>query len=148
VIHTTKQFLEASDLLLRCRDNPVDASAQFQWPRFELFNWVKEYFDVIAAGNSKPALRVVDAVGTRIDVSFARLAQRSSQVANFLMAQGLLPGDRMLLMLANCVPTRETTLAAIRLGAPGWAKHAWSCVFAPSNAEVAARPSNSALFLS
>jgi acetyl-CoA synthetase len=116
-MHTTKQFLEARDLLLRCRDNLADASAQFQWPRFELFNWVQDYFDVIAAGNSKPALRLVDDVGTCIDVSFARLAQRSSQVANFLTAKGLRPGDRMLLMLANCVPLWETTLAAIRLGA-------------------------------
>ena len=50
-------------------------------------------------------------------LSFAELARRSTQVANFLAGHGLRAGDRVLLMLPNVVPLWETMLAAIRLGA-------------------------------
>ena len=36
------------------------AYREFQWPAFDEFNWVLDYFEVIACGNDRPALRVVD----------------------------------------------------------------------------------------
>jgi acetyl-CoA synthetase len=50
-------------------------------------------------------------------LSFAQLSRRASQVANFFKAQGVGPGDRILIMLGNVVPLWETMLAAIKLGA-------------------------------
>jgi acetyl-CoA synthetase len=111
------RFLAARDQLLQWRDEPARAAQEFRWPAFEHFNWVGDYFDVIAAGNHNPALRVVCGDGTEESLTFAQLSRRSRQVADFLAAQGVGPGDRILLMLANVVPLWETMLAAIRLGA-------------------------------
>lgn len=110
------RFIAARDVLLRHRENLGAAGAAFQWPRFEEFNWARDYFDVMAADNHNPGLRVVSVSGEEETLTFAQLAQRSSQVANFLAAQGVRPGDRMLLMLGNVVPLWETLLAAIKLG--------------------------------
>ena len=113
----TRKFIEARDQLLRLREDLSLAQREFRWPSFETFNWVRDYFDVIAAGNERPALRVVDDAGGDETLSFAQLSRRASQVANFLKAQEVVPGDRILIMLGNVVPLWETTLAAIKLGA-------------------------------
>jgi acetyl-CoA synthetase len=111
------QLIAARDLLLRLREDLTAAGREFQWPRFEEFNWALDYFDVIAEDNHNAALRVVSGAGAEESLTFAQLARRSSQVANFLAAQGVGRGDRILIMLANVVPLWETMLAAIKLGA-------------------------------
>ena len=116
-VETTAQFLEARDHLLRLREDLGIAQRDFRWPELERFNWVGDYFDVVAAGNHGPALRLVDDAGADLTVSFMQLAERSAQVADFLAAQGLGRGDRLLLMLPNCIALWESVLAAIRLGA-------------------------------
>ena len=113
----TDRFIAARDELLQWRDEPMRAMREFRWPSFEQFNWVHDYFDVIARDNHEPALRVVTGTGAEQSLTFAQLARRSAQVANFLAAQGVGRGDRILLMLANVVPLWEMMLAAIRLGA-------------------------------
>jgi acetyl-CoA synthetase len=112
-----ERFRAARDLLLRLRDDLAAAGREFQWPRFEEFNWVRDYFDVLSHDNHDLALRVVGTGDTEDCLTFAQLARRASQVANFLVSQGVRPGDRILLMLANVVPLWEATLAAIKLGA-------------------------------
>ena len=114
---TSRRFVELRDLLLRFRDDWAGAQREFRWPIFEQFNWARDYFDVIAAGNETTALRVVDDAGGDRSLSFSEMARRSAQVASFLDSHGLQRGDRLLLMLPNSVPLWETTLAAIRLGA-------------------------------
>jgi acetyl-CoA synthetase len=113
----SERLIAARDLLLRLREDVTAAGREFQWPRFENFNWAHDYFDVIAQDNHNAALRVVSSGGAEESLTFAQLARRSSQVANFLAAQGVGPGDRILIMLANVVPLWETMLAAIKLGA-------------------------------
>ncbi len=113
----TRQFIEARDQLLRLREDLSTAQREFRWPVFDNFNWVRDYFDVIASGNDRPALRVIDDAGGDETLSFAQLSQRASQVANFLKIQGVGPGDRILIMLGNVVPLWESMLAAIKLGA-------------------------------
>jgi acetyl-CoA synthetase len=110
-------FTRAREQLLRLRDDPAGAQRDFRWPALETFNWATDHFDPLAAGNAAPALRVVSDTLPEQTLSFAQLARRSSQVAGFLSAQGVRPGDRLLLMLGNVVPLWETILAAIRLGA-------------------------------
>lgn len=116
-MHITGQFLQARDLLLRSREDWVSAQREFRWPRFSDFNWVRDYFDVIAVENPAPALRVVNDSGYDESVSFRDMARRSAQVAGFLASHGIGQGDRILIMLPNCVALWETLLAAIRLGA-------------------------------
>src|SRR6185437_11786854 len=113
----SNRFIELRDALLQTRADLAAAQQGFRWPEFGEFNWVRDYFEVIAAGNAAPALRLVDDAGTDQELSFAELARRAAQLANFLAGHGLQAGDRVLLMLPNCVPLWETMLAAIRLGA-------------------------------
>jgi acetyl-CoA synthetase len=113
----TERFIAARDQLLSLRGDPRSAQRAFRWPRFEHFNWVRDYFDVIAQDNENPALRVVGGAGADHCLTFAQLARRASQVANFLVDHGVGPGDRILLMLGNVVPLWEVMLAAIKLGA-------------------------------
>src|SRR6185312_13283616 len=103
----TERFIAARDQLLRLRGDPVGAQREFRWPRFEHFNWARDYFDVIARNNHRQALRVVGGAGSEHSLTFAQLSHRSTQVANFLAARGVGPGDRVLLMLGNVVPLWE-----------------------------------------
>jgi acetyl-CoA synthetase len=111
----TRLFREARDVLLRA-DGYAAARAAFRWPALTEFNWALDWFDVIAAGNDTPALTVVEADGTARTLTFAQLAVRSNQVANWLRARGARRGDRLILMLGNTIELWETMLAAIKLG--------------------------------
>lgn len=110
-------FRQARELLLRLRDDPDAATAQFRWPRMSEFNWALDHFDVLARGNDAPALWIVDADGSETRFSFAELSARSSQVANFLRTHGVRRGDRVLMILGNEPALWETMLAAMKLGA-------------------------------
>ncbi|HVQ90974.1 MAG TPA: AMP-binding protein [Mycobacteriales bacterium] len=112
----TGTFRAARDLLLACRDDPDRADAEFRWPRFDSFNWALDWFDAVAAGNDGPALRVVSAGGWQ-QRSFAQLARRSDQVANWLRARGVRRGDPVLVALPNRVELWEALLALMKLGA-------------------------------
>jgi acetyl-CoA synthetase len=116
-MNNSRRFLDLRDQLLQLRTDSQTALREFHWPEFERFNWARDYFDVIAAGNEATALRLVDDAGTDQSLSFAALARRSQQLAAFLAAHGLAPGGRVLLMLPNCIALWETMLALIRMGA-------------------------------
>jgi len=111
------RFIALRDQLLRTREDWQAAQGEFRWPAFDRFNWVADYFDVIAAGNDTTALRLVDDAGGDESLSFADIAQRGAEVAAFLASHGVGHGDRMLVMLPSCVALWEVMLAAIRLGA-------------------------------
>ena len=110
-------FLEARDFLLRHREDYDAACRGFRWPRLDRFNWALDYFDVLAAGNTRAALLDRRRGRRRAKLSFAELSERSDRVANRLRALGVKRGDRILLMLGNVVPLWETMLAAMKLGA-------------------------------
>ncbi|HEY1872875.1 MAG TPA: AMP-binding protein [Steroidobacteraceae bacterium] len=113
----SRRFIALRDELLRTREDYEGARREFRWPVFEQFNWVRDYFEVIAAANDATALRMVDDAGGDRAVSFAAMAERAAQVAAFLATRGIGRGDRILVMLPNCVALWEVMLAAIRLGA-------------------------------
>jgi acetyl-CoA synthetase len=110
-------FLHARDFLLAHRTDYELAYRHFNWPRLDKFNWALDYFDVMAAGNTRPALWVVNETGREVRLSFAEMSEQSSRVAQFLRGLGVRRGDRILLMLGNEVPLWETLLAAFKLGA-------------------------------
>ncbi len=109
-------FIAARDLLLQHRTDLAAATAAFRWPRLDRFNWALDYFDPMAAGNDRTALRLI---GPDSDdsVSFEHLRLRSNQVANLLRRMGVGRGDRILLLLGNVIPLWETMLAAMKLRA-------------------------------
>jgi acetyl-CoA synthetase len=114
---STEAFMAARKQLLTLRQDLAAACEKFRWPALERFNWVGDYFEPLARDNGRAALRVVDDAGGDRVLSFGALAQRSAQVAAFLASHGVARGDRLLVMLPNCVALWETMLAAIRMGA-------------------------------
>jgi acetyl-CoA synthetase len=110
-------FRTARDLLLRHRDDYATARREFSWPALGEFNWALDWFDVIAAEHpDRLALRIVADGDAAAQLSYAELAARSSQVANWLSDLGARRGDRLLLMLGNIAPLWEVILAAMKLG--------------------------------
>ncbi|MEV7133182.1 AMP-binding protein [Arthrobacter sp. NPDC093128] len=115
----TDDFRAARDRLLALRENYGQARSEFQWPRFDEFNFALDWFDQIAADpgkGAKPALVIVEQDGSATRRTFAELAERSNRVANWLRSQGVRRGDRMIIMLGNQVELWELMLAGIKLG--------------------------------
>lgn len=115
----TDDFRAARDRLLALREDYGQARDEFQWPRFEEFNFALDWFDQIAADpakGTKPALVIVEQDGSATRRSFGELSERSSQVAGWLRSQGVRRGDRMIIMLGNQVELWELMLAGIKLG--------------------------------
>jgi acetyl-CoA synthetase len=113
----TARFLEARDFLLAHREDYDFAWRHFHWPQLDEFNWALDYFDHVAAGNSRPALEIVAADGSETTLRYSDLFLRSNQVACYLRRMGVRRGHRILLMLGNEVSLWETMLAAFKLGA-------------------------------
>src|SRR5262245_48379468 len=108
-------FLAERDRILALRTDLDAARAQFRWPELDPFNWALDYFDTLPA--DQLALWLVNGDGSDDRATFGELEQRSNRVANYLRAAGVGRGYRILLVLPNCVPLWETTLAAMKLGA-------------------------------
>ncbi|QFU89768.1 AMP-binding protein [Amycolatopsis sp. YIM 10] len=111
------RYRASRDQLFALGDRP-DAEAEFDWPTFDgPFNWAHDWFDVIARGNERTALHIVEENGDQARYSFDELARRSDQVANWLAARGIGRGDSVLVMLGNQVELWESMLAVMKLGA-------------------------------
>ncbi|MFF9103008.1 isobutyrate:CoA ligase IbuL [Streptomyces rubrogriseus] len=113
----TELFRTARDFLLEHREDYTAAYEGFRWPRPGNFNWALDWFDVIAEGNGRTALHIVEEDGREVRVSFAEMSARSNRVANRLREWGVGPEDRILVMLGNQAELWETALAAMKLRA-------------------------------
>ena len=116
----TETFRAARDFLLEHRTDYLRASAEFEWPNLTEFNWALDWFDAVAATEptaSRLALWIVEEDGSELKWTFADVSRRSNQVANWLRANGVRRGDRLILMLGNQGELWVTILAAIKLGA-------------------------------
>jgi acetyl-CoA synthetase len=119
VTSATDTFRAARDFLLEHREDYHRASAEFDWPVLTDFNWALDWFDAVAAQEptaSRTALWIVEEDGSEAKWTFADLSRRSNQVANWLRANGVSRGDRLILMLGNQGELWETILAAMKLG--------------------------------
>jgi acetyl-CoA synthetase len=110
-------FLRARDFLVAHRTDYPTAYRDFRWPVLDEFNWALDHFDAMARGNDAPALWIVEEDGSERKLSFRDMSARSNRAANFLRAQGVKRGDRILLMMGNEVALWEIMLAAMKLGA-------------------------------
>jgi acetyl-CoA synthetase len=108
-------FLSMRDRLLTLREDLNTARSEFQWPELDQFNWALDCFDTLP--RQQTALWLVNADRPDDTMTFGELSLRSNQVANYLRSVGVGRGDRILLVLPNCVPLWETMLAAMKLGA-------------------------------
>ncbi|MGW2665806.1 AMP-binding protein [Nocardia tengchongensis] len=116
--HNTDAYRAARDGLLAAATDYDAAVRDFEWPRLTgEFNWATDWFDVIARGNARPALWIVEEDGSEQRVSFDEMADRSDRVATWLSGLGVGKGDRVMLMLGNQVELWEAMLAVAKLGA-------------------------------
>ncbi|HJT91890.1 MAG TPA: AMP-binding protein [Mycobacterium sp.] len=114
-----------TDLYRSARDQLVDlitdyekALETFSFPTLTgTFNWATDWFDVIARGNDRTALWVVEEDGGEQKITFAEMADSSDRVATWLADIGVGKGDRVILMLGNQIELWESMLAAAKLGA-------------------------------
>jgi acetyl-CoA synthetase len=117
---SVRSFYDAREFLLTHREDYATAVRDFRWPEIDEFNWALDHFDAVAADPQRGAARalwIVESDGSEAYWSFAELSARSNRVANWLRAQGVARGDRIILMLGNQVELWETLLAAMKLGA-------------------------------
>jgi len=115
-----REFLQMRDFLQANREDYDAALAGFSWPRPAEFNWALEHIAAVAADpvrGARLALWIVEEDGSEQKFTYADIAGRSNRVANWLRANGVARGDRLVLMLANQVELWETILAAMKLGA-------------------------------
>jgi acetyl-CoA synthetase len=117
-VTATERFRAARDFLLDTRLDYDRAVREFTWPRLEHFNWALDWFDVIARGNDRTALRIVGNEMSDVVMSFDQLRVLSNRIANYLRARGLARGDRVLLMIGNAPELWATLLACMKLGCP------------------------------
>ena len=115
--HPTDTFRAARDHLVEHRLDYDRAYREFRWPSLDTFNYATDWFDEIARGNRRLALHLVADGGREIQVTYEALSERSTRVAAFLRRHGCGQGDRILMMLPNCVAIWELMLAAMKLGA-------------------------------
>jgi acetyl-CoA synthetase len=114
----TEAYRAARDQLLALRDRRDQAVSEFRFPDVgDRWNWAVDWFDVVARGNSRPGLIVVEEDGSSTVRSFGDLARRSDQLAVWLRDQGVGRGDAVIVMLGNQVELWEAMLAIIKLGA-------------------------------
>ncbi|WP_182047245.1 AMP-binding protein [Curtobacterium sp. ME26] len=118
----TQVYRAARDELLAVLDerDPVraeEARRAFRWPDLgDTFNWATDWFDVVARGNDRVALWIVDEDGGS-RTTYAQMAARSDRLAVHLDRLGVRKGDHVLLMLGNQLELWETMLAVMKLGA-------------------------------
>ena len=111
-------FRAARDRLIELREDHARASLGFVWPDVgPSFNWATDWFDRIAVGNDRIALRIVEEDGREERVTFDAMRERSDRVGSWLAAQGVGPGDHVMLMLGNQVELWESMLAVMKIGA-------------------------------
>ncbi|MDX3230023.1 AMP-binding protein [Streptomyces sp. ME19-01-6] len=113
----TLSFRAARDFLLAHGDDYAAAYEGFSWPRPAEFNWALDWFDQIARDNDRTALHIVEEDGLETRISFQDMRRRSDRAANWLRAQGVRAGDRIVVMLGNQAELWETALAAMKLRA-------------------------------
>ena len=116
-MNPTESFRSARDFLLQHREDWRAAVEGFRWPALDRFNWALDWFDVLADGNGRSALHIVEEYGAEVRLSYHELAERSNRVAVFLRRHGVERGHRVLMMLPNCVQIWEVMLASMKLGA-------------------------------
>ncbi|OSC31573.1 AMP-dependent synthetase [Mycobacterium vulneris] len=111
-------YRAARDILVQHRDDYDRAAAAFRWPALgERFNWALDWFDPLAVGNPRCALRIIGEDGSDDFYSYAEMASRSDRLATSLAAGGVMAGDRVMVMLGNQVELWDSMLALMKLGA-------------------------------
>ncbi len=109
---------EARDFLLEHGTDYAGAVAGFEWPELTEFNFATEWFDVVAGEHpDRPAVTIVSADLSARSWTYGELSRRSDQVARWLRANGVKPGDHVIVMLNNTIELWELLLGLLKIRA-------------------------------
>lgn len=73
-------YRDARDRLVALHGEHEKAVADFTWPQFDgAFQWAHDWFDVIADGETRTALRIVEEDGAEGAWTFDELRRRSTR---------------------------------------------------------------------
>ena len=93
----------------------AETRAAFAWDIPARFNIARAICDRHVGKRDTALITETDGVVQR--TSFAELQAMSARLANMLLAHGVLRGDRVAILLPQCVETAVTHIAAYRMGA-------------------------------
>ena len=111
-------YKAARDQLLQLHGDYDRAVAEFAFPDVgPVFNWASDWFDVVAQGQTRNALVIVEEDGSSVEVTYDDLYRQSHRVAGWLREQGVKRGDSVIVMLGNQTELWVLTLAIMKLGA-------------------------------
>ncbi len=115
---------QATEAIRAARDslwaasNLDEAVANFRWPDVSgPFNWAVDWFDAVARGRSDIALWIHEEDGSQARYTYDEMVQRSDRLAAWFLAQGVRPGDRLLVILGNQVVIWDESMALMKIGA-------------------------------
>lgn len=108
----------ARDFLLAHPHDYETVLRDFRWPEVSEFNFALEWFDVLAGEHpDRPAVKIVSDDLSAREWTYGELAERSDQVATWLVSLGMRRGDQMAVMLTNTIELWEILLALLKVGA-------------------------------
>lgn len=114
-MRATRDDRESTGLFRAARDRMIAGLPTYDWPRDKVFNWAADWFDRVTPVE-RCALIVVDGGAAR-RASYGELRFASNRLANWLRAQAVAPGDRVMLLMRNSFEYYSLSLALMKLGA-------------------------------
>ena len=85
---STDAFRRARDFLQLHREDYETAYREFRWPVLDRFNWAIDWFDVLAEGNTRTALHIVEDDGSELKLSYRRAGRALEPGGGLLPAAG------------------------------------------------------------
>ncbi|AEF94281.1 Butyrate--CoA ligase [Desulfotomaculum nigrificans CO-1-SRB] len=89
----------------------------FKWQLPEYFNFASDVVDKWAENPDKLAMIWVNEQDEEVRRTFRDFKERSNQLANLLVSQGIKPGDVIILIMPRYIEWWESFLACLRVGA-------------------------------
>lgn len=91
--------------------------AGFRWQVPETFNFASDVVERWARERDGPALIWENAAGESLTLRYSELARQADRLANYLRAQGVAKGDRVIVMLPRLPEWFVALTAAMKIGA-------------------------------
>jgi acyl-coenzyme A synthetase/AMP-(fatty) acid ligase len=102
--------------MVRLRRKRVAEPAQSVWDVPARFNFTRDVVEALAADSRRPAMTFVDREGVIDRLTFREVAAEANRWAALLRARGLLPGDRLLVVVGKTPAWHAILLGALKAG--------------------------------
>ncbi len=97
------------------RDQMIAGLPTYNWPRDMVFNWAVDWFDQVAPAERRALIVIKDQ--ETICATYGELRLASNRMANWLRATGVVPGERVMVLMQNSIEYYTLVLALMKIGA-------------------------------